>query len=177
MFQDQEEGNDVSGKSRKQFLLHASSETSPLLGATTSPRQDRPLLSLDNLSSVKFDSMKDSGDRNSAGNTKGWNMLRGHLHEGDLLLQLQQATDEKKKRSRQSLRRIAFEEFESGMSFGVLECITAIVVYLLVSILIFSYVLEPKWTIIDSCYFAVSTFTTLGKQMDMKDKTHTSFTV
>jgi hypothetical protein len=60
------------------------------------------------------------------------------------------------------LRRQAFEDFQKGMTFSVQQCLMAIVSYVAVSIVLFSFVLEPQWTIIDSCYFAVSTFTTVG---------------
>lgn len=163
MFHEAEERNDdVMGQ--RGSRLELTSETSPLLGMTSTPNS-----SLSNRSSIISDSMKASSDGLSSEDKKGWNILRDHLQKGDLLVHLKQATEEKACKSRESIRRKAFKEFETGMRFGVVECISAIGAYLLVSVLMFSFVLEPNWTIIDSCYFAVSTFTTLGKKCDIKD--------
>ena len=41
-------------------------------------------------------------------------------------------------------------------------CLTCVAVYLAVAVVAYSFVLE-HWTIIDALYFAVSTFTTVGK--------------
>jgi hypothetical protein len=108
----------------------------------------------------------------STTSSSGWGTLKLHVDQGDLLLEVHSSHDDddddknRKKppiRSRSRLRRRAFEEFQSGMNFTIRQCLMAIAIYLMVSIVIFSFVLEPQWTIIDSCYFAVSTFTTVGE--------------
>lgn len=45
---------------------------------------------------------------------------------------------------------------------GVKYAIVYVLAYLALSVGAFSFILEPTWTIIDSLYFAVSTFTTVG---------------
>jgi hypothetical protein len=59
-------------------------------------------------------------------------------------------------------RRQAIENFQKGSTFSPQHCLLAIFLYLIVAVFMFCFVLEPQWTVIDSCYFAVSTFTTLG---------------
>ena len=127
-----------------------------------------------------------SMDSSVCSKSRGWTSLKSHVNKGDFLLLATQSdgiesksdgnieedddedddntieTFRKRSKSRESLRQRTFREFETGMNFTVQQCLMAIGVYLGVSILIFSFLLEPQWTIIDSCYFAVSTFTTLG---------------
>jgi hypothetical protein len=95
-------------------------------------------------------------------NGKGWICLKSHMSKGNLLLKLPSKEKEEPQRRRSSLARHTFEEFQTGTNFSVKQCLLAIMAYMVVSIVIFSFVLEPHWTMIDSCYFAVSTFTTLG---------------
>lgn len=90
---------------------------------------------------------------------KGWNVLKKHLREGTLLLR---ANSQGEYRSAKSIRRAMMDEFHEGMYFSINSCLMAIGIYLVVSIAMYTFVLEPKWTMIDSCYFAVTTFTTLG---------------
>jgi hypothetical protein len=56
----------------------------------------------------------------------------------------------------------AIEEFRSGMEFSVVHCFVAIFIYFAVSIVCYNIFLEPEWSVVDSCYFAVTTFTTVG---------------
>ena len=53
------------------------------------------------------------------------------------------------------------DEFRSALEFSVTHCLLAIVLYLGIAVLAFSFIFE-HWTIIDSCYFAVVSFTTIG---------------
>ena len=95
----------------------------------------------------------------SARRCKGWSLLRRHLHRGTLLLQ---EKNNKQRRSPLSVRQAMADEFHEGMHFSIQSCLSAIALYLAVSVAMYTFVLEPQWTIIDSCYFAVTTFTTLG---------------
>lgn len=66
-------------------------------------------------------------------------------------------------KSAASLRHEVIERFERNSTFSLRGALAAIVAYLVLSVLAFRFILEPEWTIIDSCYFAVTTFTTNGK--------------
>jgi hypothetical protein len=108
-----------------------------------------------------------------------WATIKKNIHQGtflvsDLLskesglLAMDSTADEKenaytgKKRTTEELRQRAIENFQKGSTFSPQLCLLAILLYLIVAVLMFCFVLEPQWTVIDSCYFAVSTFTTLG---------------
>jgi hypothetical protein len=52
-------------------------------------------------------------------------------------------------------------EMQQSIGFTIQHCILAILVYLIVSIVAFSFIFD-HWTIIDSIYFAMVTFTTIG---------------
>jgi hypothetical protein len=69
----------------------------------------------------------------------------------------------------QQLRQKAIEQYQENLSFSPIACLVAIGVYLVISVLVFCLYLEPEWTVIDSCYFAVTTFTTLGAYFDASD--------
>jgi hypothetical protein len=61
------------------------------------------------------------------------------------------------------LRHEAIESFQRGSTFSPQMCVLAILLYMVGAVFMFRFFFEPQWTVIDSCYFAVSTFTTLGK--------------
>jgi hypothetical protein len=65
-------------------------------------------------------------------------------------------------KSVETLRQEAIENFQRGSTFSPQLCLLAIALYMVISVFMFCFFLEPQWTVIDSCYFAVSTFTTLG---------------
>ena len=65
-------------------------------------------------------------------------------------------------RSNKSIRNQIVGEIQKGQTLSIQSCLLAIGMYLIFSICIFSFILEPSWTVVDSCYFAVATFTTLG---------------
>ena len=50
------------------------------------------------------------------------------------------------------------DEIRSGTEFTTIQCIVAIVTYLVFAIVCYNYIFEPDGTIIDSIYFAVTTF-------------------
>lgn len=64
--------------------------------------------------------------------------------------------------SSEELRDAAIRTFQHQSTISPQLCLLMILVYIMLSICIFHFLLEPEWTIIDSSYFAVVTFTTLG---------------
>ena len=66
-------------------------------------------------------------------------------------------------KSIEKLRHEAIENFQKGSTFSPQMCLLAILLYMIGAVFMFCFLFEPQWTVIDSCYFAVSTFTTLGK--------------
>jgi hypothetical protein len=64
------------------------------------------------------------------------------------------------------LRHEAIENFRKGSTFSPQICLLAILLYMIGAVFMFCFLFEPQWTVIDSCYFAVSTFTTLGKSIN-----------
>jgi hypothetical protein len=130
-------------------------ESTPLVAESTTPRSDE-LIEPEKASDAK---------KMPPDSSKGWDTLKLHMNEGAFLFGNECIRESEKilpRQGRDNLRQKAFEEFDSGMHFSVKQCVLAILLYMAVTIVIFSCVLEPQWTIIDSCYFAVSTFTTLG---------------
>eukprot|EP00934_Nitzschia_sp_Nitz4_P000378 Nitzschia sp. Nitz4//scaffold95_size97785//25507//27332//NITZ4_004659-RA/size97785-augustus-gene-0.105-mRNA-1//-1//CDS//3329560448//378//frame0 len=89
---------------------------------------------------------------------RGWALLKKHLNEGTLLLRASSSTH----KNAHSARKAFVDELHDGMYFSIKSCLIAIAVYMSVSIAMYTCILEPQWTVIDSCYFAVATFTTLG---------------
>mmetsp|Transcript_1718 Transcript_1718/g.3928 ORF Transcript_1718/g.3928 Transcript_1718/m.3928 type:complete len:664 (+) Transcript_1718:73-2064(+) len=64
--------------------------------------------------------------------------------------------------STRQLRQEAMEQYHNDITVSPKTCLLAIAIYLIISIFAFCFILEPEWTVIDSCYFAVTTFTTTG---------------
>ena len=62
---------------------------------------------------------------------------------------------------RQRLKQEKNEEIQHAMEFSVCNCILAIMLYLAVSVVAYSFILE-NWSIIDSLYFSIVTFSTVG---------------
>lgn len=52
-------------------------------------------------------------------------------------------------------------DFRQGMDFTLGQCLVAVAIYLVVAVAAFSFLLD-HFTVIDACYFAVVTFTTVG---------------
>ena len=111
----------------------------------------------------------------SGGKSSLWKSVKALVQEGHFLVakpgkNLRGSTIGKAPSSR-SMQRFpsgrthrmqVFEECDEGLTFSTQQCLTAILLYMVVSVCVFTFVLEPHWTIVDSCYFAISTFTTLG---------------
>jgi hypothetical protein len=107
----------------------------------------------------------------SGGGKKSWNKLKVRIHHGDLLLQdasqpapstTAASKNDKNKGDRASMVQQAMGEIRSGMEFSLTHCLIAIWIYLLLAIICYHTIFQPEWTIIDACYFAVTTFTTVG---------------
>jgi hypothetical protein len=163
-------------------------ESTPLLESTgaqgTTPgeslrtscmKEDKSMVS-NKSEGVKFEKEQEKPaiTRNSTNNNKktkfpgkGWASLKGHVDEGTLLLSPSTSSASldptEPLRRRSIVMRERFAEIREGMNFSVYQCFLAILLYLAVSVVVFTFVLEPGWTIIDTCYFAVATFTTIGK--------------
>ena len=56
---------------------------------------------------------------------------------------------------------VRFRDIDLPYDFTLVDCFLALLAYLVISVIAFSFVFE-KWSIIDSMYFAVVTFTTIG---------------
>jgi hypothetical protein len=151
---------------RNMLIQRMRGTTENRTAALADPSKSAPLLESPIQSGVWFDDTPNkTSEEASAGavrNGKGWICLKSHMYKGNLLLRLPSKEKEKPRRRRSSLTRDTFKEFQTGTNFSVKQCLLAIMAYMVVSIVIFSFVLEPDWTMIDSFYFAISTSTTLG---------------
>ena len=56
---------------------------------------------------------------------------------------------------------VHFRDIDLPYDFTLLDCFLALLAYLAISVIAYSFVFE-KWSVIDSMYFAVVTFTTIG---------------
>lgn len=87
-----------------------------------------------------------------------WRGLAKKVDQGEFLLHRPESlssksTDEKRKEAEQEIR--------SGLEFSLTQCIVAILLYIMIAVIAFSFIFD-HWSIVDSCYFAVVTFTTIG---------------
>lgn len=101
--------------------------------------------------------------------SKRWNKIQGFVKGGSFLLATQQIEDSKNKglkskriQRRESLTRQHMEEIRAGIEFSSFHCILAILLYLGISVTCYKWVFQPEWSVTDCCYFAVTTFTTVG---------------
>jgi hypothetical protein len=99
-----------------------------------------------------------------------WKILREKVKRGDLLLHgmggdnLVDHTRKTESTTHQHEHNLqeAIEEIRKGMEFGLWHCLVAIVVYLGIAVACFNTIFEPSWSCLDSIYFAVVTFSTVG---------------
>lgn len=107
-----------------------------------------------------------SGESTSRSPSRGeahWKTLRQHVDQGDVLLQGvvgASPIDDALSRSRRVEDYI--NEIRAGMEFSLTHGLLAILVYVILSVVCYAAVFEPEWNIVDACYFAVVTFTTVG---------------
>jgi hypothetical protein len=94
-----------------------------------------------------------------------WDVLRKSVVRGDFLVDKEQKEEASKRATtplqRQERIEKAQKEIRKYLSYSGFQCVLAISAYIAFSVLMYSFVLED-WPIIDSCYFAVTTFTTIG---------------
>jgi hypothetical protein len=90
-----------------------------------------------------------------------WNKLEMRVNHGDLLLGIESPESQHHTR-RSALRKKKQLKIRGDMSFTATQCVCAILLYQAFSILVYTFVLEPEWSMIDSLYFSVVTFTTVG---------------
>jgi hypothetical protein len=100
--------------------------------------------------------------------SEGWRKIQGFVKGGSFLLDFQQIDDKKgllkpkQNRTRGSVARQHMEEIRAGIEFSTFHCILAILFYLGISVACYKWIFQPGWSVTDCCYFAVSTFTTVG---------------
>jgi hypothetical protein len=106
---------------------------------------------------------EDSGAINSK-----WKKLSHQVKSGEFLLYRSSfySDDDENGRNRETVsthdkRQAAQDEIRSLMEFSVWQCLLAIFAYIGIAVLAFSFVFN-NWSIIDSAYFAVVTFSTIG---------------
>jgi hypothetical protein len=188
--QQQQQSNNSHSNSHSQNNNHSSSDTnknnnnqistiredSALLGA---PRQisflssihnneddallvfeeGSPLSGNNNPTPTNYNATNTTSNTKTKSNTKQkrWTGIRQSMQQGDFLLQKVTKADNSDESRDKKL-----QEIRSGISFSLTQCLSAIGAYLIVTIGCYHFVLEPEWTLLDSCYFAVTTFTTVG---------------
>lgn len=89
-------------------------------------------------------------------------LLRSGLSEKEMEDTRKSFSESGESSRRQRLKAEATAEIQSALEFHVWHCILAIVLYVAVAVVAYSLVLERDWTIIDSLYFAITTFSTVG---------------
>jgi hypothetical protein len=97
-----------------------------------------------------------------------WKKLSHHVKGGSFLLHQSSfyADDGEDGRNHETIsthekRQAAHNEIRSLMEFSLWQCLLAIFAYIGIAVLSFSFIFN-HWTIIDSAYFAVVTFSTIG---------------
>lgn len=93
-----------------------------------------------------------------------WKRVGDHVQTGEFLVTHDTAVsmaagdDPEERRSK---RARAQQDIRSHMEFSLTQCLLAIAAYMAVAVIAFSFLLE-NWSVIDSIYFSVVTFTTVG---------------
>jgi hypothetical protein len=107
-----------------------------------------------------------SGENTSRSPSRGeahWKTLRKHVDQGDVLLQgVVGASPIDDAPSRDRRVQDYMNEIRNGMEFSLTHGLLATLVYMVLSIVCYAAVFQPDWNIVDACYFAVVTFTTVG---------------
>lgn len=95
-----------------------------------------------------------------------WAIVRRHVfhkdfHIRDTVRQGQRALFQSVGPGSTKSPEVRFRDIDLPYDFTLVDCLLALLAYLAVSVIAFSFIFE-KWSIIDSMYFAVVTFTTIG---------------
>jgi hypothetical protein len=99
-----------------------------------------------------------------------WNKLSHQVKGGEFLLRTAGSSSwnvdgeggrNGESTSKHEKRQAAHDEIRGLMEFSLWQCLLAIFAYIAIAVLAFSFVFD-HWTIIDSAYFAVVTFSTIG---------------
>jgi hypothetical protein len=113
------------------------------------------------------------GDSNSRSKHGTWGVLAHQVRNGEFFLRTggpswdencnQGGNDDHAhcSSSKHEKRQQAQDEIRSLVEFSLLQCLLAIFAYIAIAVLAFSVVFD-HWTVIDSAYFAVVTFCTVG---------------
>ena len=99
-----------------------------------------------------------------------WQRLAAKVRQGDMLLRavtssqsgLPDNDKQNPNNNTEQQRQRAQAWIRQGVEFTLWQCLLAMLAYMAVAILAFTFVLEPQWTCVDSLYFAIVTFTTIG---------------
>lgn len=91
-----------------------------------------------------------------------WEILRNRRDEIIFMQHDQHEDDQESVASRKSrYQQEIVNEIRNALEFSLPQCLVAILVYLFIAVLAYSFVFE-QWSIVDACYFAVVSFTTIG---------------
>lgn len=91
-----------------------------------------------------------------------WKNLKKQVQGGELLLQSVPDHDTNTSHHSKEHQRLQVQaEIRSVAEFTLQQCVAAILAYVLIAVIAFSVVFD-HWSVIDSAYFAVVTFTTIG---------------
>lgn len=90
-----------------------------------------------------------------------WEILRNRRDEVVFMPQHQDSDSESVAIRKTRRQKEIVDEFRNALQFSLTHCLVAIFVYLMIAVLAYSFVFE-SWSIIDSMYFAVVSFTTIG---------------
>lgn len=85
-----------------------------------------------------------------------WKKLNTYINSGSFLLSTLDSESAEEDRFT-----TVVEEFDNMTGFSITECMLVIVSYLAIGAFAYSYVFE-SWPLLDSLYFCVVTFTTVG---------------
>jgi potassium channel subfamily K len=154
----------VPGLSRRNKAI----ERTPLLANKTMQRQSGSI-NMGMGSNATGDPLlvataEDSGVANSAHGA--WKKLSHQVKGGEFLIRTAGPSWDEDGRNGESVskhekRQAAHDEIRGLMEFSLWQCLLAIFAYIAIAVLAFSVVFD-HWTIIDSAYFAVVTFSTIG---------------
>jgi len=93
--------------------------------------------------------------------------LKDHIEHGDFLLRnvnsdnVNDRSNQLDNKHEHELQE-AIDEIRQGMGYNIWHCIIAILFYLVISVICFKIFFEPEWSILDCCYFAMVTVSTVG---------------